>query len=1330
MNKLYYLLLSVILLISLKANTQSLVINEGSNKNYQSVGDEDQEYPDWIEIYNNGSSPVNLLNYSLTDDSLDIGKWKFPNIIIQPGEYKVVFCSGKDRKPISGFKQVFNQSSFNPVVGWNTHNFVSPFVWDGVSNVLINIASYANGYTTNSVFRQSTTPFLSTLFVYQDGSSAVLGSEYGFNTRQRPNLRLNNRTIGTGNIQNSDTDYPAPYGNWYWAAKHQILVLASELSAAGLTAGNINSLAFDVVSTDPNTVYDYININFKAVTDTELSTFFQRVDSANTQHTNFKISSNGEKIYLYSPLQTLLSSLEVKCQQLDNSVGSFPDASANISIFATPTPRQSNNSSSTYSTFLQDLSFSVPSGIYNSTLNISINNPNGLGSSVYYTLDGKEPTTASLLYTGAPINIFYSQVLKAKAFSNNNTVLPSKTNTASYLIGINHFTPVLSLTTDRSNLYGTNGIFDNWAFDWQKAAYVEYFDTSNQLIFSQNAGIQIDGGWGGSRSQPQHSFRIELDNSALGEGSIQYPLIPNRPNRTKYSNLYLRNGSNQYLSFPYKDACQVEMMASKTKNYYSAWRPVTVYINGEYFGLYELREKFDEDYFEEQENANPDSIEVMSLSAWNSFVLHAVQGSVDSFYTSYNSFTTLNTNDTAYWTKADRYFDMEWYNDYIIAESWMGNVDWPGNNIKIYRSDKTNHRWRFCLIDLELSLAPGGWTDFNFDHIQYLLSRSTTIPAINIWLRSIQNAKFKRYFINRFADLMNTAYKTDKLLAIENSMFNQTVLEMPKEYARWGNPGAIAQQMTDFNNNHLSFQNQLSNRTAQVRNHINSNFSLNGQVDLTLEVQPQGAGKIRINTIVPDSLPWTGVYFNGNPVTLTAIPNPGFQFEYWDANNIISTRDTNEVLDINVFANATFRAFFTVDSVVGKLAISELNYHSDSTRDAGDWIEFHNYGNGALNISGWTMRDGNPLNQYIFPQGTILQPNQYLVLVSDSIKFKNQHPAVAFSGQFPFSFSNAGELVRIIDGIGTMVLEMNYLDSLPWQMAADGFGKTLELVQDSLDPNLPSSWFAGCTGGSPGGPFVPCSENIVFSEINYNSNLSKDAGDWVEIYNAGNTTINLSSWYFSDADDSHFYIFPQGTNLPAAAYLVIYGDQAKFNSRFPNLTNKIGPFNFGLSSSGEAIRLFDASGKLYQSMVYDENAPWPAGANGNGYTLEIIDKNGLSCDGTNWQDGCEEGSPGTSPTFPCTANSVSQTEQLLQLKLYPNPNHGQFLLDLGNLTESDKKVFVEIYNLLGEKIYHEVILPGQKSHDIELEEALPGVYFVKVTVGNVSRSLKMVVKGG
>ncbi|MBK8343027.1 MAG: CotH kinase family protein [Bacteroidetes bacterium] len=87
---------------------------------------------------------------------------------------------------------------------------------------------------------------------------------------------------------------------------------------------------------------------------------------------------------------------------------------------------------------------------------------------------------------------------------------------------------------------------------------------------------------------------------------------------------------------------------------------------------------------------------------------------------------------------ADKYFDLSHYTDYIIAESWMGNTDWPGNNIKIYRSNKTNYRWRFALIDLELSLNPNGWTTCFYNHIRYMEDQSTDNPYINIWLQSIQ----------------------------------------------------------------------------------------------------------------------------------------------------------------------------------------------------------------------------------------------------------------------------------------------------------------------------------------------------------------------------------------------------------------------------------------------------------------------------------------------------------------------------------------------------------------------------------------------------------------
>ncbi len=814
-----------------------LVINEGTNKNYLTLADEDGEYPDWIELYNAGDDTISLLNYSLSDDEGDPEKWILPNVQLLPGEFKTIFCSGKDRKPISGFIHVVNTGTFNPIVGWNTHELTTPFYWDGVSNIMINTCSYSSlGYTTNSVFNQTNTAFLSTVFSFQDGSEAACSVGYGTPVYQRPNMKLNGIQVGYGTVQNTPTDYPAPYGNWYWGARNQMLVLASELTEAGLAAGDISNIAFDVVSTDPNTVYNYIEIHMKMVSEGSVSSSFEAINPYNYLHTNFKISGEGEMIYLFSPQQELLSSLYVDCTNLDNSLGYYPDASSSVYLFDTATPSASNNTSVVYSGYLLAPIISTPSGFYNSPINVYISDPNPGTSSVYYTLNGSDPTTNSTLYEGNPILINSSKVLKVRVFTDD--LLPSPVAVCSYFFDVEHTTPVLSVVTDEANLYGAAGIFDNWWYDWERTAYVDYFDSTKQLIFSQRAGIQVDGGWGGSRSHPQHSFRVELDDGVLGDGPIDYQLIPNRPERTKYSRLYLRNGSNQFLAFPYKDACQVQSMAGETHNYYSAWRAVSVYINGSYFGLYELREKFDTELFEILDDADPDSTDILSLSAWYGGALRAVTGSADSFFESYTEFNELNPADTDYWNQADQYFDLEWYTDYIIGESWMGNNDWPWNNIKIYRSDKTDFRWRFCIIDLELSMAPNGWTDCYFDHIQFMLSQSPSIPYINIWLKSMQNERFRNYFINRYADVMNTVYQFDRLSSVEYSFYNQTVAEMPNEYARWGDPNNIGQQMINFHNNHLIFTNQLSLRTEQVRNHIQSNFSLPNQVEVTLNVFP------------------------------------------------------------------------------------------------------------------------------------------------------------------------------------------------------------------------------------------------------------------------------------------------------------------------------------------------------------------------------------------------------------------------------------------------------------------------------------------------------------
>lgn len=903
-------------------------INEGSNRNFSAIADEDGDYPDWVELYNSGTDTINLFNYSISDNPSNITKWTFPAVNISPGEYKIIFCSGKNRKPFSSFVNVITAYNYNPSVGWNTHNFSTPFYWDGISNILINTCSYSSaGYTSNSGFYQSLTSYQSSVFNYQDGSDASCGASNGNTAFQRPNLKFNEVIVGSGTIQNSGTDYPAPYGNWYWGARNQMLIRASELTTAGLVAGPITSLSFNVAFTDPNTVYDYIEFHLKLVNDSSVTNQIQNLNLNSYLHTNFGIKAEGEKVSLYNPQQNLIDSLTIKVVGLNNSVGSFPDSSSARALFEVGSPGASNNVSVPCNGYALPPLFSINSGIFQSPIFISISNPNPVADSskIYYTIDGSEPSINSTLYNGNPIPIFYSSVLKAASFVNGK--IPSSVETGSYLFNIIHTTPILSVITDNANLYGSDGIFDNWWRDDDKHAYADYFDTSNNLVFSKNTTMQIDGGWGGSRSNPQHSFRLDFEDSPIGDGPVIYPLIPNRPNRTKYSQIYLRNGSNQYLRLPYKDAAQVMSMAGETNTYFSAWRPVSVYINGSYFGLYELREKFDKEYFETIEGALTNSTDILSLSAWYNYTLRALSGSLDTFSTYYNSFVNLNPADTSFWNAADKYFDLTSYADYIIAESWMGNTDWPQNNIKIYRSDKTNLRYRFCVIDLELSLNPNGWTDCVDDHIAYMLSSNPDNPYINIFLKSRQNQRFKNYFINRFADVMNTAYLPSRILEIENSMFNQTVLEMQKQYARWGDPNNIPQQMNEFYNNHLVLNDELACRSEQVRDHIQSNFNLPNQVDITLDVYPNEAGKIRISTILPESYPWNGIYFNGVPVKIEALANDGYVFSHWDTNASIIDTLSQVFLDTLRTEQNIFKAYFDVDATgLSQIKTTESNW--------------------------------------------------------------------------------------------------------------------------------------------------------------------------------------------------------------------------------------------------------------------------------------------------------------------------------------------------------------------------------------------------------------------
>jgi hypothetical protein len=183
-------------------------------------------------------------------------------------------------------------------------------------------------------------------------------------------------------------------------------------------------------------------------------------------------------------------------------------------------------------------------------------------------------------------------------------------------------------------------------------------------------------------------------------------------------------------------------------------------------------------------------------------------------------------------------------------------------------------------------------------------------------------------------------------------------------------------------------------RPQKARDQIKSGFSLGNQVSLTIQTSPAGSGRIEISTITPGTLPWTGIYFKGNPVTITAIPNPGFTFDHWRSTHTINSNNPNQSVTYDFTGNDVITAYFTGSPAPTKLCVSELNYNSDSAYNAGDWIELHNYGTTSIDLSGWKLPDGSDNHKFVFPTGTVIGANGYLVLYEDSVKFKSQLPSV------------------------------------------------------------------------------------------------------------------------------------------------------------------------------------------------------------------------------------------------------------------------------------------------------------------------------------------------
>lgn len=417
----------------------------------------------------------------------------------------------------------------------------------------------------------------------------------------------------------------------------------------------------------------------------------------------------------------------------------------------------------------------------------------------------------------------------------------------------------------------------------------------------------------------------------------------------------------------------------------------------------------------------------------------------------------------------------------------------------------------------------------------------------------------------------------------------------------------------------------------------------------------------------------------------------------------------------------------TLSSFGQTIAITEINYNSDPYNKSNDWVELHNYGGSAVDISNWKLKDETPFNSFTIPAGTVLDANEYVVLVENIDTFLMVHGGVTnYIGEFAFGFDNTFGTVKIENNSGTVIKAVPYIDSIPWPKGCDGYGPTLQIIDEEASESNPANWRSGCVLGTPGEAYVDCNYDIVVSEINYNSLLAYNPGDWIEILNRGNADKDISGWILRDGKTANIFVIPAGNVLSAGERLVIADSLESFTVKFPTVGNVIGEPPFSFSNGGDAVRLYTPSGKIQYSVRYKDSAPWPLDPDGTGFTLELVDEPGNPNDGVAWVAGCLYGSPGNPFVLPCpnAVNNVIPKE----LTIGPNPFADYLTIIIDATVQAQS---VTIMNTLGEQI---ITLPPYNnavtwnSTDLQGNTVSDGIYFVVVTDTNGNTITAKVLK--
>ena len=515
--------------------------------------------------------------------------------------------------------------------------------------------------------------------------------------------------------------------------------------------------------------------------------------TAGELHAGFSIGrKKGEAIILSDPEGAVHDRLTLPETKTDISYGrDLKDGG--LYYYDQPTPFAANGAG--FAGYAPTPSFSVEPGFYGSAQNLRINAEEG--TQVFYTTDGSEPTRESTPYGGETLEVRYTAVIRAKAFG-EGTVRPSDTLTGTFFINVYHSLPVVSVTVDPADLWdkergmltvGRNvhkqaGVlpFKNTVYRKVKnsgvkyESYVEMYDDAGARIISQGADISLTGDY--SLDMPQKSFKFKA-KSKYGEKTFKAKLFPDR-DYEEYRSFVLRNSGNDCMWTRLQDGFQSRLMdLCGTGVAHQAWKPYVVYLNGQYWGHMNLRERVDKYMVAQFEGLDLEDADRLDLLQANGGVKSGSNSEYKAMIKKIKAGKPAKKQEDLQYILDN--IDVESYFEFMAFEMFFGNSDI--GNFRMYRLDTPDSKWKWLINDLDYGLWDSG---FNSPK-SFTSKRGMGQQKIDntIFLKLLTVPEYKDRYLTVYGRIFQTL-TTERMMGVLEELVALIEPEMELHWDRWG----------------------------------------------------------------------------------------------------------------------------------------------------------------------------------------------------------------------------------------------------------------------------------------------------------------------------------------------------------------------------------------------------------------------------------------------------------------------------------------------------------------------------------------------------------------